>query len=41
MKREALDKAEIEMPQRPLDEFLRADIEDDMTAWLRSFGAQS
>jgi len=37
MKREALDKAEIEMPQKPLDEFLRSDIEDDMTAWLRSF----
>ena len=41
MKREALGKAEIEMPQKPLDEFLKADIEDDMTAWLRSFGTQS
>lgn len=41
MKREALEKAEIEMPQKPLDEFLRADVEDDMTAWLRSFGTQS
>lgn len=41
MKRVALDKAEIMMPQKPLDEFLATNIEDDMTVWLRNIGTQS